>query len=237
MLFITLILSSYNMSAQTPELSNTNCVQKNINTDPLLAKNTRENIHDINSLLNHEKKFIYYTSEDFHNELIFKASDFSHLPEDYNRSEYLSIGFGSLKFWQTPDFHEKSVKNKIKIAGGVLLKPTKGVMSVTGLSHLPIQSLNNKVALSDDEFRKVLKYVKESFISTDDGSWQVADSNLNLYKSNRNYSAVFTCNSWVSKALSQSSSFNFRIHHPLAKSLNKKIIKQQKENRLTKAKP
>lgn len=230
-LFIFLSSIQYTAARTLQKIDKVNCLDHAPRS--VILQNTKENIEDIfsiNKLAQEENKTIYFTSTDFHNELIFKTSDLPYVPDEYKDSEYLSIGFGSLTFWRTDDFYEKPVIQQLAIAKEVLLKPSKGVMSVSKVHNISHFGSQNQVTLSSAEYDKVLRYVKDSFEFDESGNWTVADEDLGLLKSNRNYSVAFTCNSWVSKALSQSSSFNFIVHPPTAKSLKRRLRKRLKKN-------
>ena len=160
---------------------------------------------------------LYVDSNGFHTDFIIKRDDLDVLKDhpDYSE-EYIAIGFGDEGFWRAGDFFNRPFTEQAAIAFDSLILEGQGVMSVIEQyrftpEHYHSSSNFKIIRLEESDYQKLVNYINQSFLIDEANEIIFIDSigQVNLYKSTKRYSATFTCNSWIARALSQTSHFHF----------------------------
>lgn len=151
-------------------------------------------------------KSVFLVNQGWHASLVVKRSD---IPEgvwperdDFPRSEYLEVGWGDRRFYQTPDPH-----------WGILLMaalwPTPSVLHVAGFSgrvssYFPTSEII-EIKLSYPGFERLCRTLADSFARNEAGrALPLGPGRYGeslFYPSRETYHLFKTCNVWIARAL------------------------------------
>ena len=149
---------------------------------------------------------VYVISKGWHTAIILNRDDLSGdaIPErgDFPTARFFEIGWGDEAFYQAKD---PTIAQALR-AG---LWPTPSVLHVSGSTDNPflLYSKDNReeVPLDADGFKALVTFIDQSF-ERDDGAQALAagpgkNSSSRFYPSKGNFHILYTCNTWVARAL------------------------------------
>jgi len=117
---------------------------------------------------------------------------------------YVSFGWGDRQFYiETPEWKDL----KWKTAMNAILGLNKAAMHTTFHKNLNEGIDCKKLLLSSDQFKRLVRYVDNSFTKNQDGSFMLIGPGLNygpndaFYEANGNYNLFYTSNTWTNDAL------------------------------------
>ena len=142
----------------------------------------------------------------WHSGIVVKTSDISvdSLPEikDFSGAEYLEIGWGDREYYQAPD-----------PGWGLALKAalwsSRSVLHLAGFTgavekFFPASEIYG-IALSDDEFQRLIGFISDTFARSDDPALQGVQPGLygtgGFYPAKGRFHLFRNCNTWVAEAL------------------------------------
>jgi uncharacterized protein (TIGR02117 family) len=157
-----------------------------------------------------DKHLVYISSNEIHTAFLFPTNENNPLftmidLKDFKPQpiEGIEFSFGDIDFFEKAPTWDKFT---FKILIDALFIPDKGLMHVDLYTVGAIAPSNfKKIYLSDDQFAKLIQFIKESFILKN--GRPMLYKNLSYYGSDRfylstqKYHLFHTCNSWTGDAL------------------------------------
>ena len=151
---------------------------------------------------------IYIINQGWHTGIVLKVSeiDIADIPEigEFQGNEYIDIGWGDEIYYRIPGFDAI-------LAVRALLSPTSSTLKIRTL-NIPVETYYEtyryciEYHLTDEEFRKLCRYISSTFLKADDGKPVVLEKRQNIvyfYKAVSDYHLFNTCNTWVARALEE----------------------------------
>lgn len=149
---------------------------------------------------------IYLIKRAWHTGILIEVNNYSlsKLPPlaPFKDCNFVDIGWGDLKFYQTPGFN-------LWYAAQAILFPTPSVARFRGLSddiasYCLASDFAVRFAVSKSGFDSLCKYIDDSIIQYS-GKYSLSSRekarNVIFYRSGLKYHLFFTCNTWSAKAL------------------------------------
>lgn len=149
---------------------------------------------------------VFVIEEYWHTGIVFEvdSSTRATIPalNDFDWADYVDIGWGDEDFYQNPDID-------ILLGAKAILVPTSSVVRVEGFRGKAIERLQRadtsfSFRLSNSQFEKLLRFIRDSFTYGSDGNPVIKGKQLGdrviFYASPLPYHLFNTCNTWVGKA-------------------------------------
>lgn len=138
----------------------------------------------------------------------WKASvKYAHTNANNENLEYLAFGWGDENFYlYTPTWSDLSFITAIKAMSGT----GNAIMHTRFFGNLVEGEYCKKIYVTDNQYKKLVKYLHNSFVTDSLGNYLPFDKSFNygendaFYKGKGSYSILKTCNTWVNSALKES---------------------------------
>ncbi len=151
---------------------------------------------------------VYIINQGWHTGIVLKVNEvnIADMPEiaEFQGNEYIDIGWGDEVYYRIPGFD-------VALALRALLSPTSSTLKIRTL-NIPVETYYEtyryciEYNLTDDEFKKLCRYISNTFLKSVDGGPVVLENRQNIvyfYKAVGEYHLFNTCNTWVADALDE----------------------------------
>jgi uncharacterized protein (TIGR02117 family) len=118
--------------------------------------------------------------------------------------QYLAMGWGDKGFYlETPTWSD--LKASVAFKAAFALSTT--AIHATYHSEMKLDSSCKKIMISREQYARLISYISESFLKSDDGHFVYIKTNANysttdaFYEATGKYSLLHTCNTWANNGL------------------------------------
>jgi len=172
----------------------------------------------VNNNTSHTKEIaIYIMTNGIHTDIVVPANNplqnwtkeikHNHTLAADSSYNYLAFGWGDKKFYlETPEFSDLKISTGLRAISGL----STSAMHITFYKEMIEDQNSRKIYISNDQYKKLIKYISDSFTKTNSGHFIHINSNIHydnadaFYEAKGSYSIFKTCNTWANGALKAS---------------------------------
>ncbi|MGE5437292.1 MAG: DUF2459 domain-containing protein [Syntrophothermus sp.] len=153
-------------------------------------------------------KTIYLVKQGWHTGILINLKDLDDnniIKKEFQEFNFVDIGWGDSAFYQTPGFNFNLAFKALFFSTASTLR-IQGYKNITNIDEAFEDS--RKLMLKQKNFDNIINFIDSSFYNENNKvilySTQGGNT-IKFYKANGNYSAYYTCNTWIADALKRGS--------------------------------
>ncbi|HZW40239.1 MAG TPA: DUF2459 domain-containing protein [Ignavibacteriaceae bacterium] len=149
-------------------------------------------------------KTIYLVKQGWHTGILINLKDLDDnniIKKEFQEFNFVDIGWGDSAFYQTPGFDFNLAFQALFFSSASTLR-IQGYKNINNIDKAFEDS--RKLMLNQRNFDNIKNFIDSSFYKKDNKIILYsteAGNTIKFYKSNGNYSAYYTCNTWIADAL------------------------------------